>query len=305
MALFKCFTKKGGVAPILKNATYNVSRDSEQASLLNKVFADKFTDPAVGFYPDVHNHNIFNMLNIVVSHEDVRKVLLSIPSNKACGPDNVSARIIKECVEELTAPITMLCRMSFEQGVFPTVWKQANVVPIHKNGDRTNPKNYRSISLLPLFGRVLEKLACDALMLHVRPVLSDAQHGFLTGRSCITNLATYLHHAWLSMSEGYQTDVIYTDFSAAFQSVNHKLLLHKLQNSFNVNGCALDWFVSYLSGRTQRVVLNGKTSDWTSVLSGTPEGGVISPLLFCLYVNDLPSIIRSHCVMYADDFKTF
>ena len=152
---------------------------------------------------------------------------------------------------------------------------------------------------------MLEKLACDALMQHVRPALSDAQHGFLTGRSCTTNLAVYLRHAWMSVSEGCQTDVVYTDFSAAFQSVNHKLLLHKLQNSFHIEGHTLQWFVSYLSGRTQRVVLNGKTSAWTSVTSGTPEGGILSPLLFCLYINDLPSVIKSHSLMYADDLKLF
>lgn len=142
-------------------------------------------------------------------------------------------------------------------------------------------------------------------MSHVRPTLSDVQHGFISGRSCTTNLAVYLHHAWLSMSERCQTDVIYTDFSAAFQSVNHRLLVHKLQNSFQINGHALDWFVSYLSDRTQRVVLNGKTSEWTSVISGTPEGGILSPLLFSLYVNDLPSVIESHSLMYADDLKLF
>ena len=177
--------------------------------------------------------------------------------------------------------------------------------PHPQEGWSVESKNYRSVSLLPLFGRMLEKLACDVLMQHVRPALSDAQYGFLTGRSCTTNLAVYLRHAWMSVSGRWQTDVVYTDFSAAFQSVNHKLLLHKLQNSFHIEGHALQWFVSYLSGRTQRVVLNGKTSTWTSVTSGTPEGGILSPLLFCLYVSDLPSVIKSHSLMYADDLKLF
>lgn len=304
-SFLKCFSKKSGVAPILKDGTGNVSGDNERADLLNRVFAEKFTDPSVNIYPNVVNHDISMLSAFHICSEDVLKILLSIHSGKACGPDNMSAKIIKECAEELVAPLTILCQMSFDQGVFPSKWKQANVVPIHKSGDRADPKNYRSISLLPLFGRVLEKLACDALMRHVRPALSDAQHGFLSGRSCITNLAAYLRSALVSMSEGCQTDVIYTDFSAAFQSVNHKLLLHKLQNSFHIGGHALDWFVSYLSGRKQRVVLNGKTSGWTPVMSGTPEGGILSPLLFCLYVNDLPSVIKSESLMYADDLKLF
>ena len=304
-SFLKCINRKGGVAPILKDGEKDVSGDDERADLLNRVFAEKFTDPSASFYPDVVSHSVSNLSIFEVSSGDVRRLLLSIPRDKACGPDNVSARIIRECAEELVAPLTILCQMSFDQGVFPSKWKQANVVPIHKKGDRSNPGNYRSISLLPLFGRMLEKLACDALMQHVRPALSDAQHGFLSGRSCTTNLAVYLRHAWMSVSEGCQTDVVYTDFSAAFQSVNHKLLLHKLQNSFHIEGHALQWFVSYLSGRTQRVVLNGKTSAWTSVTSGTPEGGILSPLLFCLYINDLPSVIKSHSLMYADDLKLF
>ena len=228
-SFLKCINRKGGVAPILKDGEKDVSGDDERADLLNRVFAEKFTDPSASFYPDVVSHSVSNLSIFEVSSGDVRRLLLSIPRDKACGPDNVSARIIRECAEELVAPLTILCQMSFDQGVFPSKWKQANVVPIHKKGDRSNAGNYRSISLLPLFGRMLEKLACDALMQHVRPALSDAQHGFLTGRSCTTNLAVYLRHAWMSVSEGCQTDVVYTDFSAAFQSVNHKLLLHKLQ----------------------------------------------------------------------------
>ena len=100
------------------------------------------------------------------------------------------------------------------------------------------------------------------LLYHVPPVLSSAQHGFLPRRSCVTNLATYLEHAWTSMSDGCQTDAVYTDFSAAFQPVNHDLLLHKLSKSYHFSGKTLDWFTSYLSGREQIVVVNGKSSDW-------------------------------------------
>ena len=169
-----------------------------------------------------------------------------------------------------------------------------------------NPENYRSVSLLPLFGKVLEKVVYDELLRHVSPVLSEAQHGFLPHRSCVTNLATYLHHAWASISDGRQTDTIYTDFSAALQFVNHQLLIYKLKNSYHVSGKALDWFKSYLSDREQRVVVNGKTSEWRSVTSGVPEGALLAPLLFALFINDLPmSVKSSQCVMFADDVKIY
>ena len=159
---------------------------------------------------------------------------------KACGPDGISARIVSECAGELSVPLAKLCDMSLQQGVFPFRWKQANIVALHKKGDKKDPLNYRSVSLLPIFGKVLEKLVCDELLRHVAPVLSSAQHGFLPGRSCVTNLTTYLHTAWCSISDGCQTDSIYTDFSATFQSVNHKLLLHKLSDSYSITGKIYD-----------------------------------------------------------------
>ena len=122
-------------------------------------------------------------------------------------------------------------------------------------------------------------------------------------RSCSTNLATMLHTAWSNISAGSQTDVIYTDFSSAFQSVNHKLLLHKLKHSFHISEKAFDWCESYLSGRRQRVAVKGKCSEWVPVLSGTPEGGILSPLLFACFINDLPGSIEADALMFADDVK--
>ena len=148
--------------------------------------------------------------------------------------------------------------------------------------------NYRSISLVSLFGKVLEKIVYNQIYRHVSPALCPEQHGFIPNKSCISNLAVYLCSAWEAMQEGYQTDTIYTDFSAAFQSVNHALLANKLETSYHLRDSALQWFVSYLSGRRQRVVVNGKTSKWTEVTSGVPEGSLLAPLAFALYINDLP-----------------
>ena len=196
--------------------------------------------------------------------------------------------------------------MCLQQGTFPKRWKRANIVPIFKKGDKKAPENYRSVSLLPLFAKVLEKVVYDELLRHVSPVLSEAQHGFLPHRSCITNLATFLHHAWSSISDGLQTDTVYTDFSAAFQSVSHPLLIYKLKYSYHVSGKLLNWFTSYLSDREQRVVVNGKSSQWRDVTSGVPEGSLLAPLLFALFINDLPMAVKSsQCIMYADDVKLY
>ena len=180
-----------------------------------------------------------------------------------------------------------------------------NIVPIHKEGAKSSPLNYRSVSLLPLFGKVLERVVFAALYEHVKPALSDRQHGFMPGRSCTSNLLTMLNTAWNNIAAGSQTDVIYTDFSSAFQSVSHKLLLHKLKNSYHLSGNAYSWCKSYLCEREQRVVVKGKCSQWTAAPSGTPEGGLLSPLLFACFINDLPDNVQADCVMFADDVKLY
>ena len=165
------------------------------------------------------------------------------------------------------------------------------------------PENYRPVSLLPLCSKVLEKLVYDCLIDHCRSVLPTNQHGFLPKRSCITNLTCFLNDAWGSIAEGKQMDAVYTDYTSAFTSVNHKLLLHKMKHSFNITDSAYLWIKSYLSNRSQRVVLNGKQSSWTPVLSGVPEGSICGPLLFTCFTADIPQSIQGGCIMYADDIK--
>ena len=192
-----------------------------------------------------------------------------------------------------------------KQGIFPSCWKKANVISVHKKGGKKDPDNYRPVSLLPICSKILEKVIYDQLLAHALRVLPQSQHGFLPRRSCVTNLACLLKHGWGSISEGSQTDIIYTDYSSAFTSVNHRLLLHKIQNSFNVNGRAFSWIESYLSGRMQRVVVDGKCSDWIPVTSGVPEGSICGPLLFVCYTSDIPLQVSTECLMYADDVKLF
>ena len=135
--------------------------------------------------------------------------------------------------------------------------------------------------------------------------ISPLQHGFIQKRSCATNLAVFLSHGWTAIQDKSQLDAIYTDFSSAFQSVNHKLLLYKLEKMYGLEGNSLKWLASYLGRRKQRVVLNGRVSDWVPATSGTPEGGHLSPLLFALFVNDLPRVISTNCLMFCDDVKIF
>ena len=304
-SFLKCVRGGKGQLPTLTDNTGDISGDVERADLLNRTFADKFSDPTVAFLPQAPNFDLPELVDFEVSASSISSILNNLNVHKASGPDNISARVIKECAVPLVAPIAIICKLSIEQGIFPSRWKEANIVPVFKKGSRKLPINYRAVSLIPFFGKILERVVRDRLFAHVKPALSEHQHGFLPGRSCETNLACLLSTAWNSITNGKQTDVIYTDFSSAFQSVNHQLLIHKLNISYSVGGQALKWCSSFLSDRKQRVVVNGKCSSWQSVTSGTPEGSLISPLLFALFVNDFPSQIQNRCLMFADDIKLY
>ena len=175
----------------------------------------------------------------------------------------------------------------------------------HKKYPKQFLENYRPVSLLAICSKILDKVVCKNMLRARLPVLPSSQHAFIPKRSCATNLTRFQHHCWASLSKGSQTDTIYTDFSSAFTSVNHKLLLHKLCHSFNISGLAYKWIQSYLSNRSQRVVLDGKYSDWLPVLSRVSEGNILGPILFSCYVADLPNNIKNNSLAYADDVKIF
>ena len=302
----KCIKGSKGKLSVLRDETgREVSGDLERAHLLNDTFAAKFTRGDVDHFPDVTAHDLPILDKFTVSEAAIRSALHDLQVHKACGPDNISARIIKECSEQLVTPLSILFDLSVSQGVFPSRWAEANIVPIFKKGSRKSPTNYRAVSLLPIMGKIFERSVYDTLLCHVQPSLTDKQYGFVPRRSCETNLATLLKTAWETIADGAQTDVVYTDYTAAFQSVNHDLLLYKLHHSYHISDKALNWLSSFLRNRKQRVVVNGKCSEWTPVLSGTPEGSLLSPLLFALFVNDLPSKINTNCLLYADDMKLF
>ena len=264
--------------------------DEERAQCFNQCFASKYCDPRVDVLPAPPVFNSPGLSQFTVPRGRISLLLRELSAHKACGPDGLSARIIKECADVLAVPLEIICDISVNTGVFPTVWKQANVIPVFKKGSRKLPENYRPVSLLPICSKILEKVVCESLLRVCLPALPTSQHGFLPSRSCISNLACFLEHCWSSISKGKQTDAVYTDYSSAFTSVNHILLLHKLRHSFNITGRAHCWLKSYLDGRQQRVILNGKHSAWTPVQSRVPEGSILGPS--CSPVTSLTSLQR-------------
>ena len=178
--------------------------------------------------------------------------------------------------------------------------------PIHKKGDKQQPGNYRPISLTSVIGKILESIVRDQIMEHCmkNDLFSDAQHGFVPGRSCMTQLLTVLENWTLTIDTGHPVDVIYLDFKKAFDSVPHQRLLTKLK-SFGIGDTIRNWLESFLTGRTQRVIVNGAVSNWSNVKSGIPQGSVLGPILFVLFINDLPDAISSEVKIFADDTKIY
>lgn len=191
------------------------------------------------------------------------------------------------------------------EGVFPYAWKCALITPIPKAGDIRNIENYRPISILPVLSKVFERLVREDIYPALHQLLSAEQHGFVKSRSTASNLALFTNYLFQNMDKQIQVDTVYTDFQKAFDKVDHKLLLDKL--AFNgIRGNLLRWFASYITNRTQKVVVNGYVSELVTVTSGVPQGSILGPLLFLLYVNDISRCFaHSKFLMYADDLKVF
>jgi hypothetical protein len=208
--------------------------------------------------------------------------------------------ILKRCSEVIAPSLTVLFELSLQQGVFPSEWKSANVVPIPKKGNAHEVTNYRPVSLLSQVSKVLERLIFRQVSSFIKDSLYDIQHSFRCNRSCVAQLLNVFHDLGRALDSGNEINLLYLDFAKAFDSVSHSKLLFKLK-SFGNSGQLLNWFVDYLHDRKQRVVIEGVSSSSLNVESGAPQGSVIGPLLFILYVNDL----RLHFAVFADDSKCY
>ena len=203
-------------------------------------------------------------------------------------------------------PLTALFNRSLSTGELPEDWKLGNISPVFKKGSKGAVENYRPIS--SQVSKILESIIRDEVMSFFLEILlgklSDAQHGFVPGRSCTSQLLLAMEEWTKCLDEGVPLDICYLDFKKAFDSVAHERLLIAL-NALGIRGMLLDWIRGFLTGRKQRVVLEGTASDWTQVKSGVPQGSVLGPILFIAAVQSMPMNVDSPILIYADDTKVF
>lgn len=214
--------------------------------------------------------------------------------------------MIQICPSEVSFPLSLIFKKCFESGSFPSEWKKANVQPIHKKNSRACKSNYRPISLLPIFSKILEKLIFDKMYTFFtqNELLSKNQSGFRPGDSTINQLLAITTEIYKAFDKYQETRAVFLDISKAFDKVWHEGLCFKLKQN-GIDGNLLNMLKDFLSNRKQRVVLNGVESDWENIYAGVPQGSVLGPLLFLVYINDLTDNISANMKLFADDSSLF
>lgn len=238
--------------------------------------------------------------------DDVLKILLSLDASSAMGSDRIHPCFLKCCASVLCKPLFLIFNRSLMEGDIPHEWKQSLVIPIFKKGSRYDPLNYRPISLTSVACKCMERLVVDQLYkyLEVHNILSSEQFGFRSGRSTMDQLLLSYNDVSDWLDSGMVVDLILFDFSKAFDVVCHSVLLRKLQ-SIGIHGHLLRWIERFLLGRTMRVSIQGAISSQRSVDSGVPQGSVLGPVLFLIYINHVAAHLSCKFKIFADDLKIF
>ena len=302
----KCKVPK--IPPLLINNKF-VINCKEKAKELNTYFSyqcqplvNNSVLPFLSYITDNRLHNI------PITNDDIIALIRGLNPAKANGPDGISGRMLILGDESLVLPIKLIFLNITETGIYPDTWELANVTPIHKKGNKQLVKNYRPIALLPICGKLLEKIIFKNLynFFDSNYLISKNQSGFRPGDSTVNQLVDFVNeiHKSFDKYESLETRAVFLDISKAVDKVWHEGLIFKLKQN-GVTGSVINLLTNYLTNRKQCVVLNGSSSEFLPIKSGVPQGSVLGPLLFLIYINDLEVNLKSKTKFFADDTMLF
>ena len=281
--------------------------NQEMANILNTYFSSVFSNEDVNHVPVVDPLPSRSKLTSVAFTEvQILEKIDKLNQASAPGPDKIPARLLKEVKDYVTKPLAIIFNRSMAESSVPDNWRQANVTPIHKKGTKGLAANYRPVSLTSIICKLMESVIRDNLTkhLHENLLIAASQHGFMKHKSCLTNLLEFLETVTSALDDNECMDLIYLDFAKAFDKVPRQRLLAKLR-AHGIDGKLLKWCEAWLTDRTQRVVLNGSYSSWAQVLSGVPQGSVLGPVMFIIFINDIDQAVKTISIIlkFADDTK--